>query len=78
MGNPSPVEYSMENIQNIQNKGNLHHIRSNHRVAQNGRCVIHLVHPGGGTKAAKILDFKLSESLKMRSSFAHSNYPWEV
>ena len=52
-------------------------IRSNLPVAQNGRFVICLVYPGGGTMVAKILGFELSESLKMRSPgyFALSNYP---
>ena len=39
-------------------------IRSNLRVAQNGRFVINPVHPGGDTMVTKILDFRLFESLK--------------
>ena len=52
-------------------------IRSNLRVTQNGRFVINPVYSGGGTVVAKILDFRLSESLKMRSPgpFALRNYP---
>ena len=52
-------------------------IRSNLRVAQNGRFVINSVYSGGGTMVAKILDFKLPESQKMcsKSPFALPNYP---
>ena len=39
-------------------------IRSNLRVAQNGRFVLSTVYPGGGTMIAKILDFRLSENQK--------------
>ena len=51
-------------------------IRSNLRVAQNGRFLINPVYPGGGTVVANILDFRLSESLKMHSPgpFALPNY----
>ena len=53
------------------------HIRSNRRVAQNGKFVINPEYPGGSTMVAKILDFGLSESLKIRSrgAFALPNYP---
>ena len=51
-------------------------IRSNLPVAENGRFVIYPAYSGGGTMVANILDFKLSESLKMRSrgSFALPSY----
>ena len=51
-------------------------IRSNLRVAQNGRFVIKLVYPGGRTTVAKIVDFGLSENLKMHppTAFALPNY----
>ena len=39
-------------------------IRSNLRVARNGRFVINPIYSGGGTMAVKILDFRLLESLK--------------
>ena len=39
-------------------------IRSNFRVAQNGRSVIKSRYPWGGTMVAKILDFRLFEHLK--------------
>ena len=39
-------------------------IRSNLRVAQNGKFVLNTVYPGGGTMIAKILDFRLSENQK--------------
>ena len=40
-------------------------IRSNLRVAQNGRFVINPVYSGGGIMVAKMLDFRLSKRLKM-------------
>ena len=39
-------------------------MHSNLPVAQNWRIVIYPVYPGGGTMVAKILDFRLSGSLK--------------
>ena len=39
-------------------------ICSNLQVDQNGRFVINPVHVGGGSMVAKILNFRLSESLK--------------
>ena len=39
-------------------------ILSNLRVAQNGRFVVNLAYPGGGTMLPKILDFRLFKSLK--------------
>ena len=51
-------------------------ICSNLWVAQNGRFVTNSVYSGGGTMVAKILDFRLPESLKLRSKsrFALPNY----
>ena len=40
-------------------------IRSNLRIAQNGRFIINPVYSGGGIMVAKMLDFRLSERLKM-------------
>ena len=52
-------------------------ICSNLRVAQNGRFVMNPIYLGGGNMVAKILNFRLSESLKMRcpGPFALQNYP---
>ena len=52
-------------------------IHSNSQVAQNRKFVIYPVYPRGGSMVAKILDFRLSESLKICSLglFALSNYP---
>ena len=45
-------------------------IRSNLQVAQNERFVISPVYPGSCTNVAKILDFGLSENLKIQSNRA--------
>ena len=52
-------------------------LRSNLRVAQNGRFVMNPIFPRDDTTVVKILDFRLSESLKMRSPgpFALPHYP---
>ena len=51
-------------------------IRSNLRVAQNERFVISQVYPGSCTIVPKILDFGLSENLKIQSprAFTLSKY----
>ena len=55
-------------------------IRSNLRVAQNGRFAMNTIYLVSGNMVAKGLDFRLSESLKMRSPgpFALLNYPKKV
>ena len=40
-------------------------IRSNLQVAQNGRFLINPIYPGGSTMFANLLDFGLSESMKV-------------
>ena len=51
-------------------------IHSSLRVSQTGRLLINSLYPGGGTNVAKSLDFKLSESLTMRSPWPFvPNYP---
>ena len=55
----------------------IYFIRSNLRVAQNGRFVVNPIYLGGGNMVAKMLEFRLSENLTMPSSgsFALPNYP---
>ena len=52
-------------------------IGSNLQVAQNGSFVINPIYLRGGNMVAKIFDFRLSESVKMRSPgpFSLLNYP---
>ena len=52
-------------------------ICSNLQIGQNGRFVLNPIYLGGGNMVAKVLDIRLSESLKMRSPgpFAPPNYP---
>ena len=52
-------------------------MRSNLQVAQNGRFVMNPTYLGDDYMVAKVLDFRLSESLKMRSlgPIALPNYP---
>ena len=54
---PKSFNFAATHVLNIR-------IRSNLRVAQNGRFVIYPVYPGGSTLVAKILDFRLFENLK--------------